>query len=152
MALEIQHDKEHTSKKKYNSKLGATTGVCLRLVEATGPNDGVKECIKGHAWFGSARACVALGVKGCKAFLQIKGNKGIYPKDFISEQMVNTPGGPSIVLKGTLPNGTLLIAMGYRYSTRTTLFFMMTEDAGTCGVIVVWCGVILLLSHIAVYP
>jgi hypothetical protein len=36
-----------------------------------------------------------------------------------------------IVLKGTAPNGVDLIAIGYRYSTKTTLFFVATADAGS---------------------
>jgi hypothetical protein len=64
----------------------------MRLAQAVDPKDGVKEYIKGDDWCGSAQACAALGVKGYKAFLQIKGHKDIYPKDFISENMVKTPG------------------------------------------------------------
>jgi hypothetical protein len=130
ITLEIQRAKQHTPNLKYNRKFGATTGVCLRLIKSADPEDGLKECIKGDAWFGSVRACAALGGKGHKAFLQIKGNKGIYPKIFIEEQMAATPSGTSILMKGTHPNGFPLITIGYRYSTRTTLFFVMTEDAG----------------------
>jgi hypothetical protein len=90
MTLEIRRAKEHIPKQKYNRELGATAGVCLRLAESVDPKDGVKEYIKGDAWFGSAGACAALGVKGYKAFLQIKGHKGIYPKDCISEKMMKT--------------------------------------------------------------
>jgi hypothetical protein len=48
--------------------------------------------------------------------------------------MENTPGGTPIVLNGTHPHGKSLIAIGYEYSTRTTLFFVMMEDAGTSDV------------------
>jgi hypothetical protein len=130
MTLKIQRANQHTPNLKYNRDFGATTGVCLRLIELADPEDGLKECIKGDAWFGSIRACAALGGKGHKAFLQIKGNTCFYSKTFIEEQMAATPGGPSIVMKDTHPNGVPLIVIGYRYSTRTTLFFVMTEDAG----------------------
>jgi hypothetical protein len=128
--LEIQRAKQHTPKLKYNREFGATADVCLHLIEAADPEDGLKECIKGDAWFGSVRACAALGGKGHKAFLQIKGNKGLYPKTFIEEQMGATPGETSIVLKGTYLNRVPLIAIGYRYSTRMMLFFVMMEDTG----------------------
>jgi hypothetical protein len=117
-------------------------------VEAADPKDGIKECIKGDAWFGSIRACAAVGEKGHKAFLQIKGNEGLYPKVFIEEQMASTPGGASIVLKGTHPNGVPLVAIGCRYSTQTTLYFVMTEDAGECCCC---CGCIFVM-FIIVYP
>ena len=45
------------------------------------------------------------------------------------------PGGEGvhIVLMGTHPNGVPLIALGYQYSTKTTLFFVFHSDAGsTC--------------------
>jgi hypothetical protein len=41
------------------------------------------------------------------------------------------PGGVHIVLKGTAPNGIELIALGYRYSTKTTLFFVAAMKAGS---------------------
>jgi hypothetical protein len=77
------------------------------------PKDGLKGCIKDDAWFGSVRACAVLGEKGHKIFLQIKGNKGLYPKVFIEEHMASTPGCASIVLKGTHPNGVPIVAIGY---------------------------------------
>jgi hypothetical protein len=46
--------------------------------------------------------------------------------------MASTPGETSIVLKGTYPNGVPLVAIGYRYSTRMTLYFVMMEDSGEC--------------------
>jgi hypothetical protein len=61
VTLEIQRAKEHTQKQKYNKYCGATKGVCLRLVEAADPKYGLKECIKGDSWFGSVRACAAVG-------------------------------------------------------------------------------------------
>jgi hypothetical protein len=41
------------------------------------------------------------------------------------------PGGVHIVLKATHSNGTPLVALGYRYSKKTTLFFVSHRDAGT---------------------
>jgi hypothetical protein len=104
----------------------------MRLIEATDPEDGLKECIKGDAWFGYIRACSALGGEVHKDFHQIKENKDLYPKAFIEEQMAANPGGTSIVLKGKHPNGVPFIAIGYRYSTLTTLFVLMMEDVSEC--------------------
>jgi hypothetical protein len=47
MTLEIRRAKEHTPKLKHNREFGATSGVCLRLIEAADPEDGLRECIKG---------------------------------------------------------------------------------------------------------
>jgi hypothetical protein len=43
MTLEIQRAKQHTPNLKYNRDFGATTGVCLRLIELADPEDVLKE-------------------------------------------------------------------------------------------------------------
>ncbi len=40
-------------------------------------------------------------------------------------------GGSSTALKGIAPNSICTIAIGYRYSVKTTLSFVMTANAGT---------------------
>jgi hypothetical protein len=37
----------------------------------------------------------------------------------------NAPGGVHVVLKETVPNGVDLIAIGFRYSTKTRLFLLL---------------------------
>ncbi len=66
-----------------------------------------------------------------KAVLQVKNNKALYPKEYIEKFLENTPGGVRIVLKGNAPNGVELIAIGYQYSTKATLFFGATANAGS---------------------
>jgi hypothetical protein len=152
MTLEVQRSKKNTPKLMYNKILGAKTGVCLRLLEHSDMKDGIKECIKGNAWFRYARAAASLGKKGYKSFLQVKGNKGLYSKAFIEEAMAGTPGGTKIVLKGQHPNGMDLIAVGYHYSTKTMLYFVMTADAGALVLLVsclLYC--ILLYSQLTVH-
>jgi hypothetical protein len=61
----------------------------------------------------------------------VKNNSGLFPKSFIVDALENAPGGVHIVMKGTAPNGIDLVAIGYRYSTKTTLFFVATADAGS---------------------
>ena len=75
--------------------------------------------IKGNAWFGSVRAAAALGVRGHQAVMQVKTNSSLLPKKFIADTLDGMPGGVKIVLKGT-----------DRYNTKTSLFFVTTEDAG----------------------
>ena len=86
--------------------------------------------IKGDVWVGSVRAAAALGVRGHRAVMQVKTNSGLFPKKFIADTLDGMPGGVKIVLKGTAPNEVPLVAIGYRYSTKTSLFFVTTEDAG----------------------
>jgi hypothetical protein len=73
MTLGVQ-SKNKTQTLRYNKEIRETMGVCLQFVEASDLKGGVKECLKCDAWFGSAQICVALGQKGYKVFLQIKGS------------------------------------------------------------------------------
>jgi hypothetical protein len=104
-------------------------GVYLHLIQASDTKDDVKEFINGDAWFGSSWVCAALNEKGYNDLLQIKGNIGLNHKDFIKDAMTGMPGGTKIVLKRKHPNGVPLVAVGYRYSLKTTLFFVITYDA-----------------------
>ncbi|MGH7955225.1 MAG: hypothetical protein ACREOZ_04615, partial [Gloeomargaritales cyanobacterium] len=101
----------------------------LRLADTVFLGDGYKEGVKGDAWFGSVKAAAELGKQGKMAVLQIKMGFGLFPKKFIEETMKDAPGGTHVVLEGTHPNGTDLIAIGYRYNAKTTLHFVMTTDA-----------------------
>ena len=90
-----------------------------------------KKVIKGNAWFRSVKAAAALANEGIEAVLQVKTGHSLYPKKFIEERLKGCPGGIHIVLKGRHPTGPILIAIGYRYSSKKTLFFVMTENAGS---------------------
>jgi hypothetical protein len=62
-------------------------------------------------------------VSGHRAILQVKNNKALFPKEFTAGALEDAPGGVHIVLKGKAHNGVDLLAIGYRYFTKTTLFF-----------------------------
>ena len=65
--------------------------------------------------------------------LQFNNNKALFSKELIESSLSRMPGGVHIVLTGTHPNGVPLIALGYRNSTKTTIFFIFHSDAGsTC--------------------
>lgn len=131
LVLELQRGKAGMSNATYQVELGATAACTVRLLESSiGEEDERKHTVQGDAWFGSVRAAAALGAKGHRAVLQVKNNSGLFPKSFITDALENAPGGVHIVLKGTAPNGIELVAIGYRYSTKTTLFFVATADAG----------------------
>ena len=87
--------------------------------------------IKGDSWFGSVKAAAALAEEGIEAVLQIKTGHSLFPKDFISKMLEGCPGGVHLVLKGRHPNGATLYSLGYRYSSSKTLFFVMTDGAGS---------------------
>ena len=117
---------------RLNNILGVTAGCTVQMHEGSiGTQDAdVGHGIKGDAWFGSVSAAAALGVRGHQAVMQVKTNSSLFPKKFIADMLDGMPGGVKIVLKGTAPNEVPLVAIGYRYSTKTSLFFVTTEDAG----------------------
>jgi hypothetical protein len=105
----------------------------LRLLLNRIPEDdkGIKHGIRGDAWFGSVRAASEIAWHGYEAVFQIKQNHGLFPKSFIEEALKDAPGGVHIVLEGTTPCEVPLIAVGYRYSRKTILFFVLTKGAGS---------------------
>jgi hypothetical protein len=117
----------------YNRQFGATAGCTLCLLENTiaeGDHE-VRHGIRGDAWFGSVLTTSEVGIRGHEAVFQVKTNLALYPKSFIKEALKEAPGGVHIVLKGSAPNGVPLVAVRYRYSRKTTLYFVATENAGS---------------------
>jgi len=131
--MEIQRGKEGMKTKMFNAEIGATAGCTLRLLLNSIPEEdkGIKHGIRGDAWFGSVRAASEIARRGHEAVFQIKQNHGLFPKSFIEEALKDAPGGVHIVLEGTTPCEVPLIAVGYRYSRKTILFFVLTKGAGS---------------------
>ena len=87
--------------------------------------------MKGDSWFGSVKAAAAMAAEGVESIMQIKTNHSLFPKTFIESSLEGAPGGVHIVLEGIHPNGHKLVAIGYRYSSRKTLMFVMSAKAGS---------------------
>ncbi len=60
----------------------------------------------------------------------MKQYHNLFPKDFIEEALKDAPGGVHIVLKGTTRDEVNLVAIGYCYSRKTILHFVLAENAG----------------------
>jgi hypothetical protein len=81
MVLELQRGKAGMSTAQYQDSLGATAVCTVRLLETSIPEDDDRiHTVQGDAWFGSVRAAAALGEKGHRVVLQVKNNKGLFPK------------------------------------------------------------------------
>jgi hypothetical protein len=119
--------------KEFNSSVGATTGCTLRCLLGTIPLhfSQEKHGIRGDAWFGSVKTANEVGLQGHEAVFQVKQNHALYPKEFIEAALKDAPGGVNIILEGTTKDEVSLVAIGYRYSRKTTLFFVLTKNAGT---------------------
>ena len=66
-----------------------------------------------------------------EAIMQIKSNHGLYPKQFIPDALADGPGGSHIVLTATYPDEVKFVAVGYRYNSKVTLFFVATKNVGS---------------------
>ena len=94
-------------------------------------DDNLDLVIKGDAWFSSVKTAANLAQRGIEGILQVKQSHALYPKVFVNDVLKDTPGGVHVVLRGRHPNGHNLIAIGYQYSSKKTLFFIMTDGAGS---------------------
>ena len=129
--MEIQRGKEGMKNMRLQADLGATASCTIRCAEGCHQGgEGLKDSVKGDAWFGSVKCAVALAQRGRAFFGQVKSNHGLFPKDYIEEALKEAPGGTHIVLKCTHQEVDL-IALGHRYSSKRILHFIFTSDAGS---------------------
>jgi len=131
--MEIQRGKDGMKNMQFNKEVGATAGCTLRslLGSISDKENFTKFGIRGDAWFGSVRAANEVGIRGHEGVFQIKTYHASYPKEFIEEALKDAPGGIFVALEGTTKDEVQLIALGYRYSRKTILFFILTKNAGT---------------------
>ena len=129
--MEIQRGKAGMSQMRLQRELGATAACTIRCTEGSHQgSEHLHVTVKGDAWFGSVKCAVGLAQRG-RAFVgQIKSNHALFPKIYIEDKLKDAPGGTHIVLKGTYKEVDL-IAIGYRYSSKKTLHFVTTSDAGS---------------------
>jgi hypothetical protein len=130
--MEIQRGKQGMKNHQFNQQVGATGGCTLRLLLNSIP-DGVttKHGIRGDSWFGSVKTASEVGLRGHEAVLQIKQYNSLYPKEYIEEALKNAPGGVHMLMEGVTKDEIPLVAIGYRYSRNTTLFFVAIKNAGS---------------------
>jgi len=131
--MEIQRGKEGMKTQKFNSDVGATAGCTLRLLLNTIPHEkgSIKHGIRADAWFGSVKTASEVSRRGHEAVFQVKQYHSLFPKAFIEETLKDAPGGVHIALEGKTQCEVTLIAVGYRYSRKTVLFFLLTKNAGS---------------------
>jgi hypothetical protein len=130
--MEIQRGKEGMKTAKFNATMGATAGCTTRLLLNSIPQEEqrAKHGIRGDAWFGSVNTANEVGIRGHEGVFQVKQYHNLFPKEFIEDALKEAPGGVHIVLQGMTKDEVKLVAIGYRYSRKTILHFVMTENAG----------------------
>jgi hypothetical protein len=131
LCLEIQRGKEGMKTKEFNASFGATAGCTMLLAQLAAPvREGEeKPLVEGDNRFGSVTCAAERALQHYDCVLQIKTNNSLFPKAYIEAALEYAPGGCKIVLSHS-HKGIPLIAIGYRYSTQTTLLFVATKNAG----------------------
>ena len=118
-------------KELYCNTMGATAACSIRLAEGTNQTPEASSVVMGDAWFGSVMCAAECKKRGMEAIFQIKSNHGLYPKQYITDALNDAPGGSHIVLTAKHPDEVELVAVGYRYNAKVTLFFVATKNAGS---------------------
>ena len=132
--IEIQRGKDGMRHQEHNTTMGATSECTIRLLERSIPDSEKLErfYIQGDSWFGSINTCAEVAKRKREGVFQIKQYKTLFPMDFINESLRDAPGGIHVALSGKhATTGANLIAVGYRYSRKTILHFVATENAST---------------------
>jgi hypothetical protein len=117
----------------FNQQLGATTGCTLRLLLGCVPQEmsGIKHGVRGDAWFGSVRTANEVALRGHDGVFQMNQHHSFFPKEYIEEALKDAPGGVHILLEGVTEDEVSLVALGYRYSRKTVLHFVLTKNGGS---------------------
>ena len=148
--VEIQRGKIGMKKVPYHKELGAGASCVKRMASTVeDEEDRMPVLLVGDAWFGSVRSVVNLALEAEKAppkdassgssseerrnnknnnninkhgIFIVKTAHSLYPKHAITDLLNGAPGGSHVVLKAThTKTGTPLVAVGYKYSAKTTL-------------------------------
>ena len=129
-------------KKQHYKELGATAGCTARLAEQTQYFGNTSERLDakmnekpliyyGDSWFGSLKITLwLLETYGHESIFVIKTNHGGLPKAQMEEIMKDFPSGSNITMKATV-RGKVVYFVGYRYNSKKTLLFLLSENAGS---------------------
>jgi hypothetical protein len=123
----------HWCDKENGNTIGATTGCTLSLLLGCAPQEisGIKHGVRGDAWFGSVMTANEIALRGHVGVFQIKQQHSLFPKEYIEEALKDAPGGVHILLEGMTKDEVLLVALGYQYSQKTVLHFVLTKNGGS---------------------
>ena len=119
----------------YFRQYGATASCSVRMALATAhcgqrEDTNIRQLFYGDSWFASFRTAAAITEECDAEFVGIikTAHKG-YPKAYIESKMKTWPPGTHIVLECS-KNVSKYYAVGYKYSKRKTICFIITERAG----------------------
>jgi hypothetical protein len=140
LGIEIQEGKMPMRVMRHSpAPNGPTVGCVKRLVDlsvASGQTDeeaqSRRDVFFGDSWFTQTKTAETLFDEDNVHFVgQLKNGHATFPKKFLEEEMKDMPSGNWITMECSGRNGVPLVAMGYKYSSKKTLFFVMSKGAGS---------------------
>jgi hypothetical protein len=117
---------------------GPTVGCVKRLVEGSMASGQTRvdahsrrDIYFGDSWFTQTKTAETVHNENDVHFVgQLKTGHAKFPKKWLEEQMDEMPSGNWITLECTGRNGVPLVGMGYKYSSKKTLLFVMSKGSG----------------------
>ena len=102
------------------------------IATATSPGSKYKKILVFDSGFGGLDMCVELAKLGLCALIHIKGAHALFPKEALDDALRGHPGGSHLEME-TIIDGIKFIAIGYKYNSKKSLFFLAPEGAGATG-------------------
>jgi hypothetical protein len=96
----------------------------------------MKHGVRGDAWLGSIQTSNQFGTRGNEFILKVKQYHSHFPKVYIASALKDAPGGVQIILEETTKDEVPLVAMDYRYSHKTILFFVLTKNGRASSLVI----------------
>ena len=129
--LEVQGGKGAVHKKKYHKEMGPQGACVLRIAGGMGLQGG--GVMYGDSWFGSVKAVwQAKKKQGIDMTCVVKTAHSLFPKARLTALLDGKPRGSCRVLTTTI-DGIKAAAVGYKYNTSSTLYFVTTCGVTTAG-------------------
>lgn len=135
--IEIQKGKDAMRIAEHSNAYGVTSACSLRLLNATVqsgqlPLNHRQELFLADSWFAGIQTAELVADAGHSFIGPVKTNSGGFPKKELEIIMKEWPAGSSICLEAENRFGTKLglTALGYKYRKKSSVHFIMTNDAG----------------------
>lgn len=128
--LEVQEGK-HAGAKKYKQHLGATAARTARAADGVGLKKG--DIVYGDSWFGSVKTAWYLKSEfEVDSTFVVKTAHKVFPKRRLTSLLAGKPRGSHRVLTAEI-KGVKMLAVGYKYNTTSTIYFISTCGVTTAG-------------------
>ena len=99
------------------------------IATAASPGSKFQKILIFDSGFGGLDMCVELALLGLCALIHIKGAHALFPKEALDDALRGHPGGSHLEMETTI-KGIKFIAIGYKYNSKKSLFFLCAGGTG----------------------